>query len=418
MIENLDSILENTTTVIDSYDKLTGGNYLATIPWVRSMRGAPVIRNLSLEGKTDHGEALREVLTHKTVDDKVRDAFNKGEFKFNLAHGFHGNGFESLDQRTKVFLKRWEAEYLPTYKQYREHLDQHDEIKNYRHVMLGALRGVTAGAFVGAGVDGLSCLLDSHGIYWEIGARALPALLEAEEIARPFARRGLDWTKYKTGKSVQKPKPFTPTEIWSLTQLAGPLIGFGMLIAGEQTGLNENPAYKATAVVTVNTGNNVIGSGSSYVHFYRDARKTRLDGDDFFYLSYKPQATKLRDRVDNRIYALAQKHNLVKKIINNLGDVYLSLCNFWTDSFQSSNVVVASSWLGTEMVLRYFGIAAENVQFAGCFGGKTLAAIESGLLSCDTAAAAKTAIEREKLKLHSEVRKLVDRNYLARLYVA
>lgn len=100
-------------------------------------------------------------------------------------------------------------------------------------------------------------------------------------------------------------------------------------------------------------------------------------------------------------------------------DIYLSACNLWADSFQSSNISVASAWYVTEVILRYFGISAENASFGGsAFGGKTLAAIESGLLSCDTAAAAKVAIEREKVKLHSEVKKLADSNYLARLYAA
>ncbi len=416
--ESLDFILENTTTIIPNYDALTRGDYLANIPIIKNNRGAPLLRSLSLEGQTDHGEALRNVLTYETIDSKVKQAFSKGGFRFNLANGFHGSGFESLDEHTKSFLKKWELVYLPTYREFRQHLDQHDEIKNYRHVMLGALRGVTGGAAVGVGVDGLSCLLDSHGIYWEIGARALPALLEAEEIARPFFKRLKGWVAYKRGKSDKKPEPFTPTEIWALTQLAGPVIGFAMLVIGEETGLNQNTFYKATAVFTVNTGNNVIGGGFSYIPFFRDVRRTRLESNDFFYLSYKPEATKLRDKIDNKVYALAQKHKSVKKVVNNLGDVYLSLCNFWADSFQSSNVMVASSWYGAEVVLRYFGIAAENVQFAGCFGGKTLAAIESGLLSCDTAAAARVAIEREKLKLHEKVRQLTDRTYLTRLYSA
>jgi len=80
--------------------------------------------------------------------------------------------------------------------------------------------------------------------------------------------------------------------------------------------------------------------------------------------------------------------------------------------------MVASGWYGAEVALRYFGIAAENANFGGGFGGKTLAAIESGLLSCDTAAAAKVAIEREKLKLHGSVKKLTDKSYLAQVYAS
>ena len=454
MTYNLESILDNTTTIIPDYIVLNKGSYLANIPIIRDNRGAPVIRNLSLEGQTDHGEALRNVLTYETIDSKVRSAFEQGDFRFNLANGFHGNGFGSLDEHTKAFLKRWESGYLQAYKQYRHNLDAHDEIKNYRHVMLGALKGVSAGAVVGASLDGASCLLDSHGIYWEIGARSLPAILEAEEIARPFFERLKEWTAYKSGKSDKKPEPFTPTEVWSLTQLAGPIIGIGMLVVGEKTGLNQNPFYRATAVFTINTGNNVIGAGSTYAHFFRDVRRTRFNDDNFFYLSYRPETTtwtdiranlknailqvnipffryivdfnnalldisdKLRDKTKNSVYHLAQKHKSVRALVNAGGDAYLAACNFWADSFQSSNVKVALSWYGAEVGLRYFGIAAENLKFSGCFGGKTLAAIESGLLSCDTAAAAKVAIEKEKKNLHNEVRKLTDKFYLSKLYAS
>ena len=104
MGEYLDSILENTTTVVPNYGALTKGSYLANIPIIKNNRGIPVLRNLSLEGQTDHGEALRNVLTFDTIDDKVRKALESGEFSFNTANGFHGRGFESLDVHTKAFL--------------------------------------------------------------------------------------------------------------------------------------------------------------------------------------------------------------------------------------------------------------------------------------------------------------------------
>ena len=302
MKEDLENILINTTTVIGNYETLTRGNYLANIPIIRSNRSAPLVRNFSLEGKTDHGEALRNVLTYESIDSKVREAFKNGEFRFNLANGFHGYGFESLDQHTQNFLKKWEAKYLPKYREYRQSLDEHDEIKNYRHVMLGALKGVTAGAVVGAGVDGLSVWAGSDNVYWEIGARSLPAILEAEEIARPFLKKPREWLAYKRGKSDKKPESFTPTEIWSLTQLAGPFIGFGMLIVGEETGWNQDPLYRATAVFTVNTGNNVIGAGSTYTHFFRDVRKTRIESDplysDFKYCGVTKKE-KMRNHANN-----------------------------------------------------------------------------------------------------------------------
>ena len=415
--ESLDTILENTTTIIPDYEILTKGNWLADIPIIRNNRGAPVIRNISIEGQTDHGEALRNVLTYETIDGKVREAFNQGEFRFNLANGFHGNGFESLDPATKSFLKRWEAGYLPEYREYRQHLDQHKEIKNYRHVMLGALKGVAAGAAVGIGLDGLSSWTGSDKVYWEIGARAFPALLEAEEIARPFFARLKEWTAYKSGKSDKKPEPFTPTEVWSLSQLAGPIIGLGMLVVGEKTGLNQNPLYRATAVFTVNTGNNVIGAGSTYAHFFKDVRRTRMQDNPLY--DYFQSDGSLKERVRNYFNNVAHILKSRQRLKDLKDDHYLAACNFWADSFQSSNAMVAGGWYGAEVALRYFGIAAENVSFGNSkFGGKTLAAIESGLLSCDTAAAAKVAIEREKLKLHDKVRQLTDRNYLAQLYAA
>ena len=416
MTDDLDSILGNTTTVIGSYDRLTRGNYVASIPIVKNNRGAPVIRNLSLEGQTDHGEALRNVLTFDTIDGKIRKALESGEFRFNIANGFHGHGFELLDEHTKGFLKKWEADYLPKYKEYREHLDQHDEIKNYRNVMLGALKGVAAGAAVGVGLDGLSSWTGSDNVYWEIGARSLPALLEAEEIARPFFARLKEWTAYKSGKSDKKPEPFTPTEIWSLTQLAGPIVGIGMLVVGEKTGLNQNPFYRATAVFTVNTGNNVIGAGSTYAHFFGEVRKTRMQDNPLY--SYFQSDGSVKERLKNYFINAAQILKSRQRLKDLKDDHYLAACNFWADSFQSSNAMVASGWYGAEVALRYFGIAAENANFGGGFGGKTLAAIESGLLSCDTAAAAKVAIEREKLKLHGSVKKLTDKSYLAQVYAS
>ena len=62
--ETLDSILENTTSIIPSYEILTKGNWLAEIPIIQNNRSAPGLSNISLEGQTDHGEALRNVLTY------------------------------------------------------------------------------------------------------------------------------------------------------------------------------------------------------------------------------------------------------------------------------------------------------------------------------------------------------------------
>ncbi|MBI2079723.1 hypothetical protein HYT84_03090 [Candidatus Micrarchaeota archaeon] len=73
------------------------------------------------------------------------------------------------------------------------------------------------------------------------------------------------------------------------------------------------------------------------------------------------------------------------------------------DRFQSSNVMVAGAWYGAELGLRNAGFAAENVSFGDGFGGNTLAAVESGALSCDTAAAAGLAIGLEKRALRKEL---------------
>lgn len=415
--DNLDEVVNNTTTAIERYNQLTQGNYLASIPLIDRIRGAPIIRHLSLEGQTDHGEALRNVLTYECIDATVQNAFNHGEFKFSVAKGFHGNGFNSLDSHVKHFLKTWESEYLAKYREYRGSLDAHDEIKNYRHVMVGALRGVAAGTVVGVGLDALSSWSGSDNVYWEIGARSLPAILEAEEIARPFFSRFKEWADYKRGMSSEKPEPFTSTEIWALTQLAGPIVGFGMLIVGEEMGWNENPLYRATAVFTVNTGNNVIGAGSSFAYFFNDVRKTRLENDPL-YKTFKFGGDSLDEKIKNYSYNIAKIVTSKQRFKDLKDDVYLAACNFWADSFQSSNALVAAGWYGAEVVLRYFGIAAEQADFGGGFGGKTLAAVESGLLSCDTAAAAKTAIEREKFKLHSEVRKLTSKQHLNELYTS
>ena len=204
MPDDLDSILEQATTVIPTYEDLTRGNYLAKIPVLRNNRGAPVIRNLSIEGKTDHGEAMREVLTFDNIDAKVRAAFEAGDFRFNLANGFHGDGFRNLDEGTQSFLKTWEMEYLPKYREFRQQLDEHDEIKNYRHVMVGALGGVAAGAVVGIGIDALACMTDTRGVYVEISARSLPAIFEAYGIARPFLKRPLELIAYRRGRTQAK----------------------------------------------------------------------------------------------------------------------------------------------------------------------------------------------------------------------
>ena len=89
------------------------------------------------------------------------------------------------------------------------------------------------------------------------------------------------------------------------------------------------------------------------------------------------------------------------------------------DKFQSSNAVVAASWYSTEQILRNYEIAAENVSFGGSnFGGKTLASLESGLLSCDTPVAAWIAMIRLKAQLAAKIKELTSITYLDEFYVS
>ena len=383
---------------ISSYNDLTRGKLprlLASIPFLEEfyetyIRGAPIIRHLSLEGKTEHGEALRRVLTFEEISNDVEQALKKGEIGFNLTQGFHGEGFDSLDISIQKFLEKWTNEhYKPEYRKYKEELDTHDEIKNYKRVMIGAWNGVVLGAFAGVALGAYSALSESNSCYPEFFTRSLPAILEAEEIARPFYYRLNELIRYKLGKSEDKPK-FTSTEIWALTQLAGPLLGFLMLVVGEKTGLNDNPIYRATGIYMLSTGNNIIGAIPSYAHFFREIRRRKRFEDNLSYENSKQRRKDLK------------------------GDLYSATQNFWKDSFQSSNAIVVSAWYGIEVSLRYFGIAAEKV--GGTIGGNILAGLESALLCFDTFMAAILAIEREKRKLHGKVMEKTKPNYLKKLW--
>ena len=190
-----------------------------------------------------------------------------------------------------------------------------------------------------------------------------------------------------------------------------------MLIIGEETGLNKNILYRSAAVTTVNMGNNAIGSAFSYMHFFREIRKVRIEHDER-YRHFRFEKETYYGNILSHLYNLKQIAHSRQKLKDLRDDFYLAGCNFWADKFQSSNVIIVGSGLALEIGLRYLGVAAEEINFSGCFGGRSLAAIESGLLSCDTAAAAKVAIERGKKQLHADVRKLTDKAYLAQLYAA
>ncbi len=320
-----------------------------------------------------HRTSFKHVASYLPVRKMIKKALRRGPIRITRS-GIEGKGYNALDTHTGDFLDAWVAEYLADYAEYEQQLGKHPELRNYREVMQGAVRGVVAGTVAGTAIDGYATLTNQYGIGWELAARSLPALLEAEEIARPFFRRLGEWYRYALGKSTEKPEQITTTETWALTQLLGPVIGAGMLVAGEMTGWNDDPAYKAAAVVTLNTGNNVIGALSAYVQYFMESQ----------------------GRFISRLYQAAG--------------------TFWADRFQSSNALVAGLWYGIEQVLRNNGIAAEHANLGNGFGGKTLAALESGMLSMDTAVAARLAIAREEKKREKEIRKLTSPEYLHELY--
>lgn len=336
---------------------------------------------------------LKSVLTFESIEDAVQRALEKGPIELTR-NGLRGKGYDRLDTHTRDFLERWTSDYLVCVYRSAQQLDLHSEVRNYRRIMRGALRGVIAGVVVGVALDYGATATHSTGVGWEIAARSVPALAEAEEIARPFLGRLGAWYQYARGKTEEKPEPLTTTEMWATTQLLGPVIGAGMLGIGAVTGWNNDPSYKAVAVVTLNTGNNVIGAMAAYAHCFAAHHYLTLE-------TYRHHGRP----------SLAAR---TKKFFANL---HTALFTFWADSFQSSNMLVASSWYGAEQILRQQGIAAEQVNFgSGDFGGRTLAALESGLLSCDTAAAARLAIAREEKKMEKEVRLMTSRAYLQHLY--
>jgi hypothetical protein len=329
---------------------------------------------------------LQKVLTFLPIVNDVRFSFDQGVFEYTPEIGIFGKGYDHVRQHTRHFLDAWSHEYREAWKVYNNRLDEHEEIKNYKKVMRGALQGVAAGILVGAGIDAYTTFTESTGIGWELAARSLPALLETTEIARPFI------------KKVGSDEKFTSTEVWALTQLIGPIIGAGMLVTGEFTGWNSSPAYKGAAVVTLNTGNNVIGAMGAYIKMFKDIREET-----------KRKQTKY-EAEHQKLWPFEWWFTDLKE------DLYLAACNFWADSFQSSNAQVAATWYGTEQVLRYHGLAAESVDFGVGFGGKTLAAVESGLLSCDTAGAAYLAVHKESKRLKREIEHLTSNQHLAQLY--
>lgn len=329
-------------------------------------------------GDNTHMSTVRRILKMNEFKSEVELALKEGSIYFSLKDGFSGRGFEALHPAIRsVLTDNLLSTYGKLYGQYTSKLAEHEELGNYSKVRKGALIGIGAGVTAGVAIDGITTHYDYHGVWGEISARSTPALLEAAGIAQPFFKRGKEFLNWKFRGIGERPESFTSTELWALTQLLGPIVGFVMLVIGEATGLNQHPGYKATAVFTVNTGNNVIGSASCLYQQFREVREIR---------DKSPKETPL-----------------LKRIRNFFDDLYLAACNLMRDKFQSSNILVAGAWYGGELGLRSVGIAAENVSFESGFGGNTLAAVESGALSCDTAAAAGLAILMEKRELRKEI---------------
>jgi hypothetical protein len=342
--------------------------------------------------KERHKRSVHAAINYHKVRQDISQAFHLGNSLNFSEQGFSGDAFEQVADTTRLFLNVWADAYLTEYQTFKERIEQHEEVRNYQKVMKGAAAGVGLGVTVGVGIDVLCMGMEGTSVGWEIAARALPALLEAEEIARPFAKKGKQYVQYLAGKA-DNPEQFTSTEVWALTQLAGPFLGMGMLVAGEYTRWNDNPLYRALAVFTINTGNNVIGGVSAYGHFVQEQREQR----EFQYITGNGNPRRVQYLKDFK------------------EDLRVASCMFWADSFQRTNMEVASLWYVTEALLRSHSIAAENTSFNG-FGGKTLAAVESGLLSCDTVVAAGLAIAIETKKLEKSVRQLTTKKYLDSLY--
>ncbi|MBS3067944.1 hypothetical protein J4450_04535 [Candidatus Micrarchaeota archaeon] len=349
------------------------------------------IKNVSLSCEKQHKRPITRVLSYREIADRI-----SGEVCFDIKSGFSGSGVDALDAPIKLFLGKWATRYSDVFTKYQEHIEQREELSDYKNVRNGALFGIGAGVGVGVAIDGYSSYTRTSGIGWEISARALPALIEAFGIFAPFWKRIIRSAKYKAGLTEEKPESLRSTEIWALWQLAGPVIGTAMLVLGEKYSWNANPTYKALAVVTLNTGNNVLGAFGTLWNLYKDARAITTSNKDYPNRSLYKRLWKSRK-----------------------DDFYLALCNFMMDKFQSSNAVVAASWYSTEQILRNYEIAAENVSFGGSnFGGKTLASLESGLLSCDTPVAAWIAMIRLKAQLAAKIKELTSITYLDEFYVS
>ena len=241
---------------------------------------------------------------------------------------------------------------------------------------------------------------DDNVVYVELSARALPAILEAYGIAKPFLKRLKDLTKYKIGLTDIRPEPFRTTEVSSLVQLLGPVVGTAMIVVGEVTGLNKNPMYKGVAVVTLTTGNNVLSTISGLYHKFHQERVARYEDDEWY----------MPDKNPNR-------KMLSKRYLKDLMfDGELARYKWYSDFFQPVNALVAIGFYGISVGMREMGYSVEDADIGGGFGGKALSSIESGVYSSDTTIAAMGAVERAKYHMHKQIKLLTDKTFLDGLY--
>lgn len=320
---------------------------------------------------SESGPSIRTELLRALDQGTLRISTN------SVPEPFEGTALDYLSSPTRAFLQRW-------YENYRTAISAHaaqetsSEINNYRKIMWGALAGIAAGVAVGYGIDHLG----KQGIGWEITARGVPAVLEATGILLPFAKNFYHRIRGTASE--------TPTETWAIDQFRGPLEGIAMLALGEVTGLNEFPWYKATAVFWMNTGNNVIGAWSTFMrNFYYTAGE---------YTQHLGKRLQQEARVFTDLFTLEGRKRFDE-----------SIKAYWQDKFQSSNALVAGVWYISEHVLRGFGVVPEKLSNLG-------AAVESGLLSCDTAVAAKAAQVRYSSALRQRLEEITSDAYMRRLY--
>ncbi len=183
------------------------------------------------------------------------------------------------------------------------------------------------------------------------------------------------------GRYEDKEQIKTNTKRWAYAQRTAP--GRGLLSYGGlkvireyfKGSISDDPNLKfgydlleAFAVVWINTGNNIQGSFDVYKNCVNDA--------------------KLKNSPSPKL------------------DGFL---DFIADPFQFSNLIVSSTWLFTESILRSYGIRAEDS--LGSLG----AGLESAFLSCDTAVAGILAKPIAKAQILIPARYTTSKYYLSNL---